>query len=323
MDRIGRRVWIIILAAIVVVFAGTVLLLNATLYSASGFVGSYLDALARHDVSDALATPGVTVRANDSLTLLRSDAMGSLDDIRIVSDTAEPGGSHRVVASYRAGGRAGTTSFEVERDGTHLGLFSAWRFTTTPVSTLALTPQHDAAFTANGLSLTAEGGASSLTNFAVLTPGAFTLSHSSHFLVAKPKTTLVTAVGSTKVADVDIQANAAFVKEVQKEIDSYLAKCVTQKVLLPTGCPMGQKIEDRVQDTPAWSMVEDPVVTIVPGNTPGSWLMPATEGRAHLVVTVKSIFDGTVSTFDQDVPFTVAYLITFQADGSLLIAAQY
>jgi hypothetical protein len=39
-------------------------------------------------------------------------------------------------------------------------------------------------------------------------------------------------------------------------------------------------------------------------------------------VEVRSIFDGTRSTFDQDVPFTVQYLITFQDDGSLLITAQ-
>jgi hypothetical protein len=36
-------------------------------------------------------------------------------------------------------------------------------------------------------------------------------------------------------------------------------------------------------------------------------------------VQVRSLFDGSVSTFDEDVPFTVSYTITFPGDGGLLI----
>jgi hypothetical protein len=70
-------------------------------------------------------------------------------------------------------------------------------------------------------------------------------------------------------------------------------------------------------------MAEYPVVTIIPGEEPGTWLMPVTEAAAHLVVDVQSLFDGTVTTFDADVPFSISYVITFQADGSLYIVAQY
>ena len=45
---------IAILSILILCFAGTVAALNVTLYSATGFVASYLNALARHDVEGAL-----------------------------------------------------------------------------------------------------------------------------------------------------------------------------------------------------------------------------------------------------------------------------
>ena len=65
-----RITWLILLALLLAAFAGTVTVLNSTLYSASGFVASYLDALARHDVAEALSTPGVTPAATGSKELL-------------------------------------------------------------------------------------------------------------------------------------------------------------------------------------------------------------------------------------------------------------
>ncbi|MES2169793.1 MAG: hypothetical protein V4479_03605 [Actinomycetota bacterium] len=323
MERSGLRAWLIALGIVVLAFAGTVVTLNLTLYSASGFVGSYLGALARHDLAGALATPGVTVPASGSHALLRPDAMGELNDIHLISDTAGPDGTHRVVYSYRAGSVSGRSSFTVERDGANLGLFSAWRFSVSPIAVLTVTPQHAGSFTANGIGVSPKSGQDLGSPYAVFAPTAFAISHRSTWLTAMTKTTLVSAPGSHVDANVDIEANRAFVTEAQKEIDAYLKKCVTQKVLLPTGCPMGQQITDRIQNAPTWSMVSDPVVSIVPGDQAGSWDIPATIGTAHLVVTVKSIFDGSVTTFDQDVPFTAAFVVTFQPDGSLLITGQF
>jgi hypothetical protein len=323
MERLRPRTWLVALGIVVLAFAGTVFTLNLTVYSASGFVASYLDALARHDLAGALAAPGVRLPQGESHALLRPDAMGALDDIHLVSDTASSDGSHRVVYSYRSGTRTDRSSFTVERDGTNLGLFSAWRFATSPAASLEVTPQHAATFSANGVAVSAKSGQDVASRYAVLAPSAFALSHRSTWLTAATKTTVVSRPGSTVDAVVDIQAKATFVREAQKEIDAYLKKCVTQKVLQPTGCPMGQEITDRIQNAPTWSMVTDPVIQIVPGSAPGSWDIPASTGTAHLVVTVKSIFDGSISTFDKDVPFTAAFVITFQADGSLLITGQF
>jgi len=321
--RRGRQTrWIVLAALLVAAFAGTVLTLNLTLYSASGFVGSYLNALARHDAAGALSLPGVDAPSGTPRTLLVSQALGDLEKIELVSDVDQGSGRHSVTYSYLAAGKEGSTTFSVRHTGPRLGLFSGWTFETSPVAPLTITPLHDDEFLVGDLTVVSAGGPSVPTTYSVLSPGGYVLGHTSRYFTAAKVTALVTEANAV-AAEVDIQANAAFATEVQKQLDDYLDECVTQKVLLPTGCPIGKQISDRIQDEPTWSMVTYPVVTITPGAEPGTWAVPSTAGTAHLKVTVKSIFDGTVTTFDQDVPFTVKYLITFPPGGGLLITAQY
>lgn len=40
---------------------------------------------------------------------------------------------------------------------------------------------------------------------------------------------------------------------------------------------------------------------------------------AHLKVKVQSLYDGSINTFDRDVPFDVSYAITVSADDQLTI----
>ena len=140
--------------------------------------------------------------------------------------------------------------------------------------------------------------------------------------MANLKPVTVTEPAAAVRARVDVEANAAFGKRVQKEVDDYLDACATQTVLLPTGCPFGESMGNRIVSTPTWHMTSYPPVVIQPGSKAGEWIMPETDASAHLTVDVKSLFDGTVSTFDEDVPFTVSYVITFLPDGELSIAGQ-
>ena len=82
------------------------------------------------------------------------------------------------------------------------------------------------------------------------------------------------------------------------------------------------EIGNRIVTTPAWSISVYPRVTLQPGIDPGSWLMPPTDAAAHLVVDVRSLFDGSVSTFDADVAFVTSYVVTFLPGDQLLITAQ-
>lgn len=308
------------LGILIVGFVLTVAALNATLFSASGFVRSYLDALARQDAEAALELAG-ELPESASAELLTADAMGELADIRLVSSVQGPGGVNTVTFSYSAGGIQGQSSFDVISTGRVLALFPTWEFASSPLGVLQVTPRNDARFIANDQDVTAPAQ-NVATPYLVFAPTTAVLTHRSTFLEAAAVTVSVTEPAATISASVDVRPSATFIAEVQSQLDDYLDECTTQEVLLPTGCPFGQEIANRIVSTPEWSISQYPKVTIVPGPDASSWLVPRTQGAAHLVVDVRSLFDGTVSTFDEDVPFSASYLITFLPGSELLITAQ-
>lgn len=313
--------WSIVAAVIVAIFGGTVFVLNATLYSASGFVRSYLDSLARHDVDGALELAGTVAAGDASDELLVADALGDLSDIQLVSDDADAQGIHRVTYSFTSGGKTGQSTFSVRPQGTLLGMFSAWSFESSPLGVLQVVPQHGTSFTVNGVKVQA-GEPDLPVPYLVFAPNTYELSSKSLYLEAAPTAVTASQPGAAVIASVKLLPTKAFVAQVQKELNKYLDDCATQQVLLPTGCPFGEEVGNRIVSTPAWSMAHYPKVTLVPGTAAGSWLMPPTDAAAHLVVDVKSLFDGSVSTFDEDVPFVSSYVVTFLPDDKLLISAQ-
>ena len=323
MELVNRTIiiWAVVAAAVIGAFAITVGALNSTLYSSSGFVKSYLDALESKDAPAALELAGSGERNNVTGAMLESSAMGDLDAVEFVSESRFPDGVQRVVFSYVAGGKPGQSSFDVQQAGSVLGLFSNWSFATAPYSVVQLSVLNSQDFTANGVDLSTPDQGSALP-LVVFTPSAITVTHESTFLTAVPLLVNATQPGASVVAALDVRANSAFVDQVQGDIDGFLDTCTTQTVLLPTGCPFGQQISNRIASTPEWSMSEYPAVSLVPGAEPGSWLMPATNASARLTVDVQSLFDGTTSAFDEDVPFSVSYLVTFVGDDQVLITAQ-
>lgn len=322
MHRTALTRRIAVFSVLLLAFVGTVTTLNVSLYSATGFVSSYLNALARHDVDAALQMRGVSVTGTSSRALLAPTALAELSSVHLLGDVDAGAGIHNVTYGYRIGGVQGSSTFAVQHTGSRFGVFSAWRFNRSPISVIQVTPLNSTDFTANGIDLVSAGGSGQPVSLAVLTPARITLSHKSLYFSAITSNTLVQRSGAVVPATVNVQANDLFVAEVQKELNANLDSCVTQRVLLPTGCPMGTPIADRLQDAPTWSMVKYPLISIEPGASVGQWIVPATTGVAHLNVKVKAIFDGTLSTFDKDVPFTVRYEISFPA-GVLTIVAQY
>lgn len=313
--------WGIVFALIGASFVGTIIALNSTLYSPEGFVRSYLAALARHDIESALGTPGVVVEGTARDTLLTSDGLGDLSDIRLIGQADAPDGQRTLEFGFSLDGTTATATFDIEATTPRLGFFQTWRFATSPTASITVTPVNGAQFTANGVDVDAVGiGAP--TPLAVLTPAVVELAHASPYLEAGPEDILVLEAGVATAADVTIGANDEFVALVQEQLDGLLDDCATQTVLQPTGCPFGEAIRNRIEGTPEWSIASYPRITIIPGVEPGTWQVPETPGAAHLVVGVQSLFDGTRSTFDEDVPFTVGYLLTFPGDGSVSITAR-
>jgi hypothetical protein len=313
--------WSIVVAAVVGAFVATVLILNASLYSASGFVRSYLDALARHDAPGALELASPSVAGDASTELLTRDAMGELSDIRLVSDSAQPDGTHTVVYAYNAGGVVGQSAFSVRPRGTTLGLFTTWSFATTPLGVIQLNVKHDNGFTANGVELLT-ARQNEAVPYLVFTPGLYEFDRESAFLTAETVRVATVEPGAAVAAVLDVQANQAFVDEVSSEVRDFLDECATQQVLLPTGCPFGQSISNRVVTSPVWSILQYPRVAIVPGGEPSQWRMSQASALANLTVDVKSLFDGSISTLDEDVPFTVRATIVVLPGDELVTSVE-
>ena len=309
--------WVAAFVIAVLTGAGTVAVLNATVFGAGGFVQVYLDALARGDVSGALSLPGVDTRGAN-VALLQDGTLAGLTGIHQLSDE-ERAGAHWVTVGWTSANRSGTTTFEVRRIGTRFGLFPEWAFAASPLATVSLSVHNDARFTLNGMQEVGARLSDKPVDYAVLVPGSYTFGHQTSLLTAVPDTVVVDTVGQNLSALVEPQADAAFVARVTAQLHQQLDACAKQTVLFPTGCSFGQPIPNRVSGAPAWSIVSYPRITIAPGSQFGTWAIPATPGTAHLKVAVTSLLDGSVSTFDQDVPFQLRATITLGADDAITI----
>jgi len=306
--------WLVVFAVLFGGFFASVGALNADLYSAHGFVRTYLDALARQDSAAALAIDGVGASDGAATTLLSDEALGELSDIRLVRDTAQPDGSHTVVYDYRLASGEARSEFHVQPSGTRFGLFTDWRFVASPLSTIAVSVKHDSRFTVNGLPVGSAGA------YLVFAPGLYVLDHTSTFLQAKAVDVAVTEPGTISDATVDVQANDEFVSTMQSEVDGFLEGCSAQTVLQPTGCPFGRPVNNQVKGDPEWSIIRYPSVVIEPGANNGEWMVNHATGTANITATVRSLFDGTISTLDENIDFVVNYRVTFSG-GELVIEA--
>ena len=187
------------------------------------------------------------------------------------------------------------------------------------MATVSLSVTNDARFTVNGVQEVTPAHSDKAVDFAVLVPGSYSFAHSSTFLTAAPRTVVADTVGQNLTATVQPEADAAFVAAVSAQVHTQLDACATQTVLFPTGCSFGQAIDNRVSGAPAWSIAHYPPIRIAPGSAFGSWAIPSTPGTAHLTVPVTSLLDGSVSAFDQDVPFQLRATIAFGAGDAVTV----
>jgi len=314
--------WGVAALLVVVAFVVTVVTLNATMYSASGFARGYVAAVDRGDVQSALAYAGIEPSDADGDALLSVPSRGGIDDVEAVDDVALDDGTHAVTLGYTVDGEPAQSQFVVQQTANRFGLFRAWRFAQAPVASLDVTPQADPRFRVDGRTVTA-AQSDVATRYLVLAPSTFELDHESAWLTADEQRVVVPSVGGTVSAAVATRAKDSFVESVQDDLDRFLdEECLPQRVLLPAGCPFGRQVDDRLLGEPTWTLPEHPVVEIVPAPTPGLWQVPAVPATAHLEVEAQRLFDGTRYTIDDDVPFTLSYLITIGTDDALRIEAQ-
>jgi len=307
-------------------FIVAVVVLNATVYSPSGFVRGYLDALVRKDVKAALAIAGPTPSSSALDDFLSPDIMADLSDIEVTEQSGTAGlatGHHIVHVAFTADGRRGSIDFEVEDAGRILGAFQAWSFTTPPIVQVDLTVLHSRQFSANGVDKVApvtDGSASYL----AFAPGAITFASDTEYTAAAAQTVVLDDPGRRSDVQLIAEANDALTQLVAAQATQYLDDCATQTVLFPVGCPFGQDIADRIApDTaPQWTIAQYPQIIVTPTTTLGQWQVQTTPGVAHLTASVQSIYDGSIAPFSADVGFQVGYIATFVGADDLVLTPQ-
>jgi hypothetical protein len=68
---------------------------------------------------------------------------------------------------------------------------------------------------------------------------------------------------------------------------------------------------------PKWSITQQPQVTVLPDGA--GWSIPSADAVAHIEVEIRSLFDGSVRTVGEDVPFAVTGTIDVLPDGTASI----
>lgn len=321
-------------ALLIGAFAAGGVALYRQFYSPSAFVLQYLDLLSNGRAADARALPGVEMDADEltasglpataSDALLRRAALGSLSRVT-VTDEVTDGDVTRVTVSYRAGGHQGTSTFTVEQDG-WIGVAPAWRFAQSPLSVIDLTVRGSMRFDVNGFEIDKRQVAAETVGadplapvpLLVFSPGVYSVSVDTAISSSPGVAVLADAPRVAVPVDIQAEPTEEFLAVVQDRVNEFLAACANQQVLQPTGCPFGYQVRNRIVSPPAWSIVAEPAVTIAPDGA--NWQILPSEAVAHIDVEIRSLFDGSVRTASEDVPFTVSGSITVLPDGTASIA---
>lgn len=297
--------WTGAFALFAVLAGGGIVAADATVLSATSFAQEYLRAVQSGDVGTALAIAG------------QPDAASAASQRFEVDQVTDRGSGAIEVHWHGVDGVPQRTLLHVEPTGAFGGVLAQWRFSEPPTATLEVAVAGDTRFRVNGLGMTATAVQGDVAGamVPVLIPGVYTADHESSYLSSAPAT--VAVPGAIVEADVRVIPRQSLVDAVQQSVDAQLASCATQQVMFPTGCAMGLTVRNRVVSTPQWTMVQNPVVQLQPGTAPGEWEVVPADARAHLVVKVQSLFDGSVTTIDQDVPFRPGYTVTVAPDDSV------
>jgi hypothetical protein len=326
-----------LLGVVGLVLAGAVVaawgVIERQFYSPAAFVERYVDLLAEGRAADALTVPGVDVTTADleaaglpptaSEALLRRAALAPITDVEVVSQEQD-GDTTRVTIEYRAGGYDGRTTFAVERDGS-IGLAPTWRFAKSPLAVMNLGVTGSMAFDVNGFEIDkrqvspegADADPAAPVSLLVFSPGLYSVSVDT--AISSTPGVAVLSDSPFRAIPVNVQAQPTeqFLSVVQDEVEEVLTACATQEVLQPTACPFGFFVQDRIASLPAWSILQQPTVTVEPDGA--GWSILASEAVAHIEVDIRSIFDGKVRTVSEDVPFIVKGAITVRPDGNVTI----
>jgi hypothetical protein len=304
-------------------------------YSPTAFVLEYLHLLADGRASDAMLLPGVSIDSDEltaaelpataSAALLRGEALAPLTDIEVVSEKALADGDAAVTVSYRVGGHAGTTTFDVERDGS-IGVAPTWRFAESPLAVIELAVRGSMEFLVNGFAIDKrqispdgpEADPLEPVSMLAFSPGLYSITVDTATTASAGVAVLTDAPLAAIPVSFQAEPTAEFIDVVQTKVETFLADCATQRVLQPTGCPFGYYVRNRIVEAPTWSITEQPTVALEADGA--DWAITRTQAVAKIDVQIQSLFDGTLFDVEEEVPFFITGKITILPDGTASIA---
>lgn len=297
MWSIVRRFGLIALG-IVALWLVSVLTLNLTINSPSGYVSSYLSALESGNYGLAARQAGLTEVPR--VTPLK----GELTDSRIISQAVLDNGDIVVEATFTLGGAEESTFFVLRASEPILFFFTSYQFAEPPIARLELSVMGDNRIVINSteLSIARLGVPPSIS---VLVPGVYDGSLDTEWLRSEVTRVLAVGQGSTNSLRVVLEPTPQLVDRTREAIEDFLDDCADQGVLQPVSCPFGITVTDRVVGTPEWTILDYPDVSLRLGADRVTWAVVASRGTAQVEVQVQSLFDGKIDATDDTIAFTM------------------
>jgi hypothetical protein len=294
---IVRRFGLIALG-IVALWLASVLALNLTINSPSGYVSSYLSALESGNYG--LAARQVGLSEVPRVTPLP----GQLNSAEIVSQAVLPNGEIVVEARYQLGGSEQSTLFVLKASEPVLFFFTTYEFAKPPLARLELTVVGDnrVSINATELAIARLGVPPSVS---VLVPGIYDGSLETEWLSSEVTRVSAVELGSTNSMRVVIEPTPQLVDRTRDAIEDFLDDCVDQAVLQPMSCPFGITVTDRVLGAPQWTILDYPEVSLRLGADRVTWSVVASRGTAQVNVQVQSLFDGELDDTVETISFTM------------------
>lgn len=267
----------------------------------------YLEALADDDLVDAARLAGLPA---DSAIPLGDDGEPSI--MRIIERIDIVGGGARVIAEYGTEQDAVTAVFTLAPGPAHLGIVPVWRFDRPPIGAASVgVDQHDRLVVNGQRVQTTEAGAT--VELAVFVPSRLTAQLVEAHVRASTVSRRTNGSTSTTIV-LEAEPTEQLRRVVLREIEQFLIDCTAQQVLLPTGCPFGRTVAERVVGLPTWQVVGAPDIEIVPSATPGRWSVVG-DAQVQLTAQVQRLRDGRLSELDEVVTASISGEVVLTDDG--------
>ncbi|MQA78495.1 MAG: hypothetical protein GEV10_08450 [Streptosporangiales bacterium] len=329
--RGSKRPLVIIggIAAVLILFAVTVTVLQSTVFGPKAAVNAYFGALEDRDAEKALARissgsssgEGSTGSGSASEELLTDKVLGAKQyqpptDVEITSTKAssdsgdDDSDSQEANVSYQVAGERQTATMRVwKSDDKRFGLFDKWIIEGGRSSlSLATGPP----YTVNGQELKApdeqgggedggdgddgdggygEGESAAPTSYAAF-PGGYEVAVPGNPLFSSAtKKVTVTLKGEPAQVNLDPDIKPAAITEVRKQVTAYIDLCAGETTLQPDGCPLGVYGGSDPRNV-KWTVTKYPTIRLAQEN--GSRVSVVTddgsEGSATVTYEAKGYF---------------------------------